>query len=95
MSFFMYLSGLIGIVTIGAGVAVLYVNVPQSPVHLEINRPNSVLKLISAILIIGGLLNLIGNIFFAITEWREKKPNIAWQTENPPKTETTVPQQEK
>jgi hypothetical protein len=95
----MYLSGLIGIVTLGAGIAVLYVKVPQDVVHLDIKQPNTLLKIISIILIVGGAFNLIGTIYSGIRhEYRESR-EIARQNEgmrqNEPQTQQTPSSQPK
>lgn len=84
MTFPMYIAGLIGIVTIGAGIVPLYINAPQEVVHIDIKRPNTLLKIAGVVLIVGGTLNLIGNVYFGVKHWQENRAETAHQTDAPP-----------
>jgi hypothetical protein len=69
----MYMSGLVGVIAVGAGIAILYVDVPNDVVHLDVRQPNVLLKILSVLLILGGLFSLIGNIYFGFQQWEENR----------------------
>jgi hypothetical protein len=81
MTFLMSIAGLIGVVTIAAGIAALYINVPQPVVHIDIKKPNSLLRIAGIVLIIGGVLNLAGDAYFGIRHWQKDHSDTQHQSE--------------
>ncbi len=71
MTFFSYFSGLIAIIIIGVGIALMYIEFPDTIVHLDIRRPNLVMRALGLIIILGGVLSLGGSLYSAIRDWRE------------------------
>ncbi|MDD4616496.1 MAG: hypothetical protein PHW76_05185 [Alphaproteobacteria bacterium] len=72
MTFFTYFSGLMSIVIIGVGIALMYIDISET-IHLDIRRPNILLRALSVILIFAGLLSLGGSFYSALRDWQISK----------------------
>lgn len=92
MTFLMYIAGLVGIITMAAGAAALSINVPHNVVHIEVKRPNTMLRIAGIVLMIGGVLNLVGNVYFGVKHWQNDHGAASLQSEtSPPKPDAPLP----